>query len=74
MITLDNGVDASYDHEAAEHLNHEDGTATLVCACGDWSGEGTFDAETWEVVGEVVIFIWIVMRPSIRTGSLRPVY
>jgi hypothetical protein len=53
-IVIDDGHPLSYEHQAEERLNHTNGTVTLVCECGTWSGEGTFDPETWETNDEVV--------------------
>ena len=51
---MDDGHPLSYEHQAEERLDHENGTVTLVCECGNWSGEGTYDPETWETNDEVV--------------------
>lgn len=53
-IVIDDGHPLSYEHQAEERLNHTDGTVTLVCECGTWSGEGTYDPETWETDDDVV--------------------
>lgn len=50
---MDDGHPLSYDHQADERLDHENGTVTLVCECGNWSGQGTFDPDTWEAGEEV---------------------
>jgi hypothetical protein len=71
MITVDDGHPLSYEHEAAERLNVTEGTVTLVCECGDWSGEGTFDADTWEA-DEPVVSEWTAHVYE-ATGRVAPV-
>lgn len=70
MITIDDGHPLSYEHEAEEHLDHETGTVELVCECGNWSGKGTFDQDTWEA-DEAVQSEWMAHVYS-ATGRQAP--